>query len=179
MISKYQLFEAALVGSKDTSLRWHSQVLSADNHMNTPSGTIHNALQFIFEPLRLDPESDIAQQGVAAIKAYYDELSKNLYGYEVLADSGINSYGYHLMRSEDKLEQALEVFRTNVQWHPRSALAHDGLAAAYLRNKEYEKALEMADKAISLMHEQSNDMRYYQLRKKRIEKAKAKASNQS
>lgn len=171
LMPAYQRFEKSLKQSKDGSLRWHSLVSLSDNHMSVPSNTINNALQFIFQPQCLEPTSEIARQGVKQINQYFQHISNNLYGYPVSAQSSINRLGYHLMLNEKKSAEALNVFRANVKQFPQSANAHDSLADALSRNKHYQQALNTIEQAIKLTSESSNDLRFYQRRKQRIQKA--------
>lgn len=179
LMSQYEKFVKALENSKDTSLRWHSLVSLSDSHMSIPSNTINNALQFVFEPQQLAPTSVIAGQGVDAIKAYYEKLSSDVYGYEVTAEISIDRLGLHLMRNESTPEEAIEVLETNARWYPDSANVYASLARAYSRAKQYEKALLLMNKTLELLPAQSPDRGFYQRLKQRIANAKENAMNKA
>lgn len=66
----------------------------------------------------------------------------------VSSESGINQLGYNLM-NRGRIDDAIEVFKLNVEHYPQSANVFDSLAEAYLNKgdkaqavKYYEKALE-------------------------------------
>ena len=155
------------------NVRWQSFVSDDDTHMSIPSNTINNALRFVFEPMRLSPRSDIAQQGVDAITRYYQDISKNIYEYTISAEPTINQLGYHILFNDKAPEKALKVFRANAHLYPQSANAHDSLAEGYKRNGQFDLALAAINQAIALTQEgDSDNMAYYRRHKTRIQREK-------
>lgn len=171
LLPRFQKFINGLQASKDQSLDWHSVVFDDEEHMSTPARTLNPALQFIFAKQRVMPTSELAKQGPEAIREHFKTISSEVYGYDVSPVNSLNRLGYHLVYFEKDLPQAIEVFETNANWHPKSAAALDALAFAYSRNKEYEKALKVSNKAVSLVSPQSYDFSYYQSRNQRIVRA--------
>ncbi|HYO91471.1 MAG TPA: tetratricopeptide repeat protein, partial [Pyrinomonadaceae bacterium] len=64
-------------------------------------------------------------------------------------EGSMNSFGYRLM-GMNRLTQAIEIFKLNVEAYPQSANVYDSLGEAYLKNgnkelaiKNYEKSLEL------------------------------------
>lgn len=175
LLPRYQKFIDGLQTSKDQSLHWHSAIFEDEEHMSTPARTLNPALQFIFAKQRVMPASELAQQGPQAIRQHFERMSKEVYGYPVSAANSLNRLGYHLIYFEKDLPKAIKVFENNANWYPDSAPALDALAFAYSRNKEYEKAIEISNKAISLVPAESRDLPYYQSRNQRIHRAMSKA----
>ena len=67
----------------------------------------------------------------------------------VATEISMNNLGYRLTRMK-RLEQAIEIFKLNVESYPQSANAYDSLAEAYmmignkeLARKNYERSLEL------------------------------------
>jgi acetyl esterase/lipase len=60
-----------------------------------------------------------------------------------------NRHGYALL-GEGRVAEAIEVFRRNVEAHPRSANAYDSLAEAYLANKQNDLAIANYRKTLEL-----------------------------
>lgn len=67
----------------------------------------------------------------------------------VNTERSMNNLGYRLLQMK-RLEQAVEIFKLNVESYPQSANAYDSLAEAYMMNgnkqlaiKNYEKSLEL------------------------------------
>jgi hypothetical protein len=85
---------------------------------------------------------------VAAIRLYRAFKSDSVNAY-VNTENSINSLGYRLMEM-NCLNQAIEIFKLNVESYPQSANAYDSLGEAYMKNsnknlaiKNYEKSLEL------------------------------------
>jgi hypothetical protein len=90
----------------------------------------------------------------AAIKLYriFKSDSVNFY---VNTENSINNLGYRLV-GMNRLSQAVEIFKLNVESYPQSANAYDSLGEAYLKNgnrelavKSYEKSLELNPQSAS------------------------------
>ena len=148
LMPMFQAFEKGLEKA-GKNLRWQSFVSADDTHMSIASNTINNALRFIFQPLHLAPDSEIAKQGVTAIKAYYRNISKEIYGYTISPEPAINQLGYHLIFTQKAPQKALDVFQANVALFPFSPNAHDSLAEGYKHTNQYTQALESVEKAIA------------------------------
>ncbi len=90
----------------------------------------------------------------AAIKLYRAFKSDSVNAY-VNTENSINSFGYRLIEM-NRLNQAIEIFKLNVESFPQSANAYDSLAEAYTKNgnkelaiKNYKKVLELNPKMSS------------------------------
>lgn len=84
----------------------------------------------------------------SAIKQYRDFKSDPKTS-PINTESDINSLGYHLLRS-NKLGQAIEIFKLNVESYPNSANVYDSLADAYLQKGDKEQAIKNYEKALEL-----------------------------
>lgn len=84
----------------------------------------------------------------AFIKKYraFKSNSKNQY---VNTETDINALGYSLLR-ERKNNEAIEVFKLNVEAYPNSANAYDSLAEAYLVSGNKDEAIKNYEKAVSI-----------------------------
>jgi tetratricopeptide (TPR) repeat protein len=168
----YDDFVAVLEQSSGEQLQWHSLVSPSDNHMSIPSNTINEALRFVFELIRLKPDSDIAQQGVNAIKTYFNHLSNEVYGYTISPQPSINGLGYQVLFTEKNNQKAIEVFKANVKLFPGSPNAYDSLSEAYYQNSQYKQAIQAIEQALKLTSpEITRDLTFYKRRKASIEKA--------
>ncbi len=90
----------------------------------------------------------------AAIKLYRAFKSDSVNAY-LNTENSINSLGYRLIEM-NRLNQAIEIFKLNVESYPQSANAYDSLAEAYTKNgnkelaiKNYKKVLELNPKMSS------------------------------
>jgi len=89
-----------------------------------------------------------ANDVASAVKLYRAFKSASVNAY-VNTENSINSLGYRLM-GMNRLSQAIEIFKLNVESYPQSANAYDSLAEAYMKNgnkelaiKNYERSLEL------------------------------------
>jgi hypothetical protein len=99
---------------------------------------------------RIDVETGAIEGGWPRVEEHYKTLTRK-YGYSILPSEGlVNQYGYQLMGAR-KMDEAIAVFKTNVEHHPNSANVYDSLAEAYetsgrmdLARINYEKAYTLA-----------------------------------
>jgi len=106
------------------------------------------------KPMTLDAEiSEIyRKEGLEPAIAHWSELKKEYYGkgvYNFESDQVLNQFGRALLDSS-KTDEALRVFKLNVEKFPESSRAWSSLAEAYMQSgnkpeavKSYEKSLEL------------------------------------
>jgi tetratricopeptide (TPR) repeat protein len=87
--------------------------------------------------------------GIDAMLAKYKELKQNKGKKYFFFEREINTWGYALL-GENKLNEAIEVFKINTEMFPNSSNVYDSLAEAYMNAgnkqltiKNYEKSLEL------------------------------------
>lgn len=175
----YDDFIKVLTQSAPKQLEWRSQVYPQDNHMTVPSNTINNALQELFADLRLSPESEIAQQGVEAIKAYFKELSEQKYGYTISPEPAINNLGYQFLGNK-QVEKAIEIFQTNINEFPNSPNTYDSMADALVSKQQLKEALAMIKTAIKISEKQKvGNLQFFQRHQENIEKLIEQSKSES
>ena len=91
------------------------------------------------------------EKGLDAAIVSYKKRNKNT---DLLEDN-INSKGYDLMK-ENKVQQAIEVFKLNVYAFPRSANAFDSLGEAYLEAGNKVLAVENYKKSLLINPKNEN-----------------------
>lgn len=91
----------------------------------------------------------IEQKGIEFAVAQFRQLKQTRKGSYDFSESLLNALGYDLLRA-NKVKEAIEIFKLNVEGFPQSANAHDSLAEAYetsgnkeMAIKHYEKVLEV------------------------------------
>ena len=88
--------------------------------------------------------------GLSGADAHYKKLSDR-FGYSIPTPENIvNQIGYQLLDNQDKAEEAIAVFKTNVERYPGSANVYDSLAEAYERTGRIELAEPLYNKARTL-----------------------------
>ena len=96
----------------------------------------------------------VGEKGAAAAIAQYRDLKARPASSEYnFAEAELNMLGYRLLQA-NKIPDAVEIFKLNVEMYPQSANAYDSLGEAYIRqgNKDlaianYKKSLELDPKS--------------------------------
>lgn len=86
---------------------------------------------------------------VATFVSRVRELKANPAHKYVEIESPINNAGYFLL-GQNRVDQAIELFKLNVELHPRSANAFDSLGEGYLKKGDKTNALSNYRKAVEL-----------------------------
>ena len=144
-----------------TSFIFNSDVFDDTPHNLTSAAGLFNAYHRLFGPLKM-PDSQ-AQQGLAAIKQYYQHLSQR-FGYNILPPEGmVNNAAYFYLDSKKQIKEATALFEFNVANYPDSANVYDGLADAYEKDGQVDKALQQMAMALKLAdkNDDNNDDNNY------------------
>jgi uncharacterized protein len=101
-----------------------------------------------------DPNGAVSG-GLKGAEEHYKKLSDK-FGYAIpVPENLINQMGYRFL-NDNKPEEAIAVFKTNVERYPNSANVYDSLAEAYERGGRLELAEPLYDKA-RILGQQNND----------------------
>ena len=93
--------------------------------------------------------------GIAGAVARYRELAaRNFAGYFASEDD-LNGLGYTLLR-QNRVADAVEIFKLNVEAHPASANVHDSLGEAYMLSGDTARAVESYRKSLELDPKNAN-----------------------
>ncbi len=102
-----------------------------EDHGSIVLRTNYDGLRKIFADFAppTDATGRVAQDW-AALRKHYEGLSKR-YGYRVrVPEAMANVFGYQKL-GQKRFEEAIEIFRANVESYPHSANVHDSLGEAY------------------------------------------------
>jgi predicted alpha/beta superfamily hydrolase len=119
-----------------------------EDHGSTVLLAHYAALHTIFANWQMprDLATGLPTGGLAGIEQHYRELSER-YGFSVSSESAINQLGYALL-ARKKVDEALTVFKRNVELYPHSANVYDSLADGFEAAGEWELATQNAQKAV-------------------------------
>jgi len=86
--------------------------------------------------------------GIPKLMKLYGELKKTRPNAALLQEQAMNSLGYKLLQRDKKA--AIEVFKFNVEAHPKSANVYDSLAEAFLTTGDKDLAIKFYKKALEV-----------------------------
>jgi len=95
-------------------------------------------------------EKDIS----SAISQYHELKASQPEAYD-FQEQQLNSLGYQLLKME-KIKEAIEVFKLNVEVYPQSYNVYDSLAEAYMINGDKELAIKNYERSLELNPKNSN-----------------------
>ncbi len=100
-------------------------------------------------------EKTINEKGIAAGVAQYRDLKAKQASTYDFAEPELNQLGYRLLRG-GKPQEAIEIFKLNVEAYPKGFNTYDSLAEAYMAVNERELAIQNYKKSIELNPSNTN-----------------------
>jgi predicted alpha/beta superfamily hydrolase len=153
----FNSFRELLSKTSIKGFEWQAEHMNDEDHGSVVLRSHYSGLRKVYEgwqPAR-DLQTGRIDGGLQAIDAHYKKLSEK-FGYSIpVPEPFINQLGYQLM-FENKPEEAIAVFKTNVERYPGSANVYDSLAEAYERGGRLDLAEPLYDKA-RVLGEKNND----------------------
>ena len=137
MQNSLDAFVKVLKDKAPAGLKWEYVSMVNDDHGSTPHKSIYEGLEMIYPDWKLNyNEPDLTLEGV---EEHYKGMTAK-YGYEVaVPEFVINILGYAQME-QGNLEEAIRIFKINVEKFPNSANVYDSLGEGYENNGQYELA---------------------------------------
>lgn len=93
--------------------------------------------------------SALKSGGYAAASKVYRSFREDPAHVYLETENEVNRLGYDLLRNE-KTDEAIEIFKLNVEAYPKSANTYDSLAEAYLKKGNKEEAIKYYSKALEV-----------------------------
>jgi predicted alpha/beta superfamily hydrolase len=146
--------ESALTQSPIDGFKWKVQRLEDDSHGTTPIAGYYHALKKLYRHWN-SPWRHKEEKNANRVRRDYIALS-NEFGYEIVPDEyRLNNIGYGFLR-QNNIEKAIEAFELNTVYYPSSSNVFDSLADALEAKGALEEALNVLEKAMSLIDEPQN-----------------------
>jgi len=109
-------------------------------------------ISFVFkkgEPVSGIIEKVISDSGIEEGLKKYTEMKEENHGEYLFSESMMNALGYKLL-GQEKIKEAIEIFKLNVKEYPDSFNAYDSLGEAYMKDGETELAIMNYQKSLDL-----------------------------
>ena len=90
-----------------------------------------------------------SNRDIAVFIKKYREFKANPQRRFISTESGINQFGYNLLNAK-RTDEAIEIFKLNVEYYPNSANVYDSLGDAYQAAGRKEEAIKAYEKALSI-----------------------------
>lgn len=153
----YEKFTQLLAKTKIKGFEWKAEHMTDEDHGSVVLRSHYAGLRKVYEgwqPAR-DAVSGGFNGGLQGADAHYKKLSER-FNYSIpTPENLINQLGYQFL-FEGKSDEAIGVFKANVERYPGSANVYDSLAEAYERGGRIDLAEPLYNKAM-VLGEQNKD----------------------
>ena len=152
----FDKLKALLEKSNIKGFEWQAERMADEDHGSVVLRSHYFGLRKVYEGWQAPRDANGAVSGgLKGADEHYKKLSAK-FGYAIpTPENLINQIGYRLI-FDGKREDAIAVFKTNVERYPASANVYDSLAEAYERGGQIDLAEPLYDKA-RVLGEQNND----------------------
>jgi len=149
----FDRFKGILGKGKQKGFEWDSILMEDEDHGSVVMRSHYHGFRKVFDGWQVTP--DVVAGGAPAVESHYKQLSAK-FGYAIQPPEPLmNNLGYQLM-GEGKMDEAIAVFKSNVERYPHSANVYDSLAEAYEKTGKLDMARPNYEKAVRL-GTQNND----------------------
>jgi hypothetical protein len=149
--NNFDRLQSLLKSVKATGFSWDAKPMPDEDHGSVVLRSHYWGLRKIFEGWRLplDRQTRTFRGSLADIKSHYAGLTQRL-GYPVdIPEQPINLVGYQFL-GQREFDQAIAVFRYNLELHPASANAHDSLGEGLETSGKLAEARDAYARAVEL-----------------------------
>ncbi|MEZ2336905.1 alpha/beta hydrolase-fold protein [Mucilaginibacter sp. RCC_168] len=127
---------------------WKFEQYPEENHFSVTYKSVYDGLRFIYSHWFIDYYSQV-KMSITDINTHFGKLSDE-FGYTMSpSENLLNNCGYQQLNLKN-MEEAIGIFKENVQRHPTSSNAYDSLGEAYMKNgnkalaiKNYKRSIEL------------------------------------
>lgn len=100
-------------------------------------------------------EEALAEFGLAEAEKTFKEIRNDTTNIYYFQENLFNTLGYRLL-GENRLSEAIAIFRMNIETHPESGNAYDSYGEALLNNNQKDLAIEIYRRSLELNPENTN-----------------------
>lgn len=156
-VEAWELFNARLRAGEFRDLHFRADLVPEADHLTVMPTAFVRGMKAVYglRPIEATLDSVIAAEGIEAAKRLYHHLAATEPREHNFAEAQLNRLGYRLLRA-DRITEAIEIFRLNVERYPLSANVYDSLGEAYMEAGDYGRAIENYRRSLELDPENSN-----------------------
>ena len=144
-------FKQVVEKNQPKGFEWAAQTLDDEDHGSVVLRSHYLALRKVFDGWQIprDPDTGRVAGDFKSVEEHYQKLSKKFRYNVPVPEFLINQMGYQSLFA-GRADEAIAIFKTNVERYPESANVYDSLAEAYERGGKLELAAPLYEKAQKL-----------------------------
>ena len=146
-LADYERLVETLRATSPQGFRWHSQAFPDETHGGIALLAQIDALRHLYAGYLF--HNDMLVKGFPFAQQHFENVSKTVGWPLPIPESVINDLGYAAL-SQQKTQDAIALFKRNVEANPDSANAYDSLAEGYAKAGMWKDAAHATDKAAKL-----------------------------
>jgi predicted alpha/beta superfamily hydrolase len=146
-LADYEKLVETLKTNSPQGFRWFERPYPDETHGSVALLAHIDALRQLYSGYRFHP--DMAAKGLAFAEQHFRDVSKKVGWPLAVPESVMNELGYAAL-SQNKTEDAISLFKRNVEANPNSANAYDSLADGYAKAAMWEEAVSASERAAAL-----------------------------
>ena len=153
----FHQFKQVLSKNQVKGFEWDAQQYSDEDHGSVVMRSHYVGLRKIYDGWQMPRDRDMGTiaGGIQGADAHYRKLSEK-FRYEIpVPEAMVNQLGYQSLQA-GKTDEAIAIFKRNVERYPDSANVYDSLAEAYETTGKLELAAPLYEKA-STLGQKNND----------------------
>lgn len=175
-LADYERLVETLKNKSPRGFRWYSQPFPDETHGSIPLLAQIDALRRLYAGYRF--HNDMLDKGLTFAEEHFENVSKRVGWPLGIPEDVINSLGYAAL-SGGKIQDALALFKRNIEANPYSANAYDSMADGYAEAGMWKEAAHAAERAVALAVEfdHSNRLSFIEHARKMNERLKQEHDN--
>ena len=152
----FDSFKRLLAKTQLKDFVWEARQMDDEDHGSVVMPSHYAGLRKIYDGWQMPRDHTGAiSGGLKGVDEHYQKLGRR-FGYEIQPPEPlINQLGYQSLFA-GKTDEAIAIFKANVERYPGSANVYDSLAEAYEKNDQIELARPLYEKA-QMLGQQNND----------------------
>jgi len=152
-LADYERLVQTLKTKSPQGFRWFSQAFPNETHTGVTLLAEIDALRHLYSGYRF--HDDLIVKGFPYAEHHFQEVSKTVGWPLPLPEGVVNDFAYDAL-SRGKTQEAIGLFKRNVEANPNSANAYDGLADGYAKAGQWKEAAQASERAVALATQYAN-----------------------